>query len=78
MIGLGIDEQINEILAAVVLDGRGRNQDLIIQGADQQACIDKLVGEERAIAVVELRAQLDGTRSRVDLVSTAVSLPVAS
>ena len=42
---------------SIVLDGRGRNQDLILQGIQQQAGVHEQIREKRVVFVVEDCAQ---------------------
>src|ERR1700722_2420717 len=52
---------------SIVLDRRGRDQNHVLQRVDQQVSVDKLVGKERAVFVVEERAQLQGSGGGIDL-----------
>lgn len=76
LIGLGILYEKNEILTAVVLDGRGRNQNLVLESSHQQAGVDELVGKQCAVAIVELGAQLYRTGLGVDGVIHRTELPL--
>ena len=64
-------ESLNEIHvvdSTVVLDGRRRDKNLIVQSFYQEAGVDELIRVKISLGVVELRAQLNGSRCGIDLV----------
>ena len=63
-----VRNDIDEGGLAVVLDGGVGNEGDALQGVDEQARVDELVREERAVGVGEESAQLDGAGGGVDLV----------
>ena len=63
---VGLDhEDIGAARAA--LDRGSRHHGLVVQRVDQKTHIDELIGKQRAVLIVEERAQFDGAGRRVDL-----------
>src|SRR5579863_3249239 len=63
--GFVVLDEVDKILASIVLDGRRRDDDLVLKRRHQQTRIHKLVWKQLAVAVIELRAQLDRSRGGV-------------
>ncbi|MNJ78874.1 hypothetical protein D3C77_767380 [compost metagenome] len=61
----------DEVAFVAHLQGRRRDNDRIQQRCHFQACINKLVGEQRVVLVGEARFQFDGAGGGVDLVIQA-------
>ena len=66
-LAVGADD-IGVIARRAMLHGGGRRGDGVLQGVDQQADIDELVGKQRLVLIVELGAELDHAGGGVDLV----------
>ncbi len=64
-VAVGADH-VDEGALRAALDGRARQDHLVVQRVDAHAHVDELVGEQRRVLVGELRAQLDGAGGVVD------------
>src|SRR5271156_5621857 len=71
-VGLAVLDQKDKRGVSVVLDRRGRNQDHVVEGFQEQAGIYKQIRKENAVFVVENGAQLQRAGGGVDLVVDAL------
>ena len=65
MVGL---HQVDEGAARAALDRGDRHDDRRVLHVEQQVHVDELIGEERAVVVLEDRLQPHGPRALIDLV----------
>ena len=65
-------DRVDESRLGAALDGCVGHQSNVVQGVDQDARIDELIGKKRAVGVGEICFQLHRAGSRVDLVIDAL------